>query len=723
MSYLEEIKSQLNQRDFAKLLVLWEEYCSNDTVDVEEYTEILKAIKANDLAIPFGKYVEHGLLIWNLIDNPEEAYKVLQLILDLQTTNSSALADISTDALKKKFANDPDFNERIRLVGLRNRQNFQGSISNYELLAHMKKGKYVFHTGGWDAGEIADVSPVREQLSVEFEFVAGRKHFTFPNAFKTLIPLHDDHFLSRRFANPDLLEQQARDNPNEIIHILLRDLGPRTAAEIKDELCELVIPEKDWTKWWQWARTKLKKDPLVETPQSLKQPFRLRKAELTEKDMLQQALQDTVTPNEIILQCYNLVRDIPAVLKNPDVNKMLRQSMLGLLDSNPDDPSIAIQVSIFFENTFNETLEGRSVASLIQSNQDIPNLIDGIDILAYKKRALVAIREHRQDWIPIFLNFFNLLTNAPLRDYILKELNDGEGKAPLSDAINELLQSPTKNPELFVWYFQKIVGKDSKDLPFSNKESQDVFFESFLILYNTLELKPEYRELIKKMYAILSGQRFAVVRQLLEGTSLEFVKEYLLLISKCQTLTDHDLKILRSLAEVVHPSLIVRKKTKNQSLTDGHIIWTTEEGYTKTKNKVQTIGTVDIVDNAREIEAARAHGDLRENSEFKFALERRAHLQGQLKFLSEQLNRARIITKDDVSNEEVTVGSITTLKQNGKGDTTTYTILGPWDADPENGILSFQSQLAQTMIGMKKGETFRFRDEDYTLVELKNVFE
>ena len=41
-----------------------------------------------------------------------------------------------------------------------------------------------------------------------------------------------------------------------------------------------------------------------------------------------------------------------------------------------------------------------------------------------------------------------------------------------------------------------------------------------------------------------------------------------------------------------------------------------------------------MVENAREIEAARALGDLRENSEFKFAQERRARLQSELKTLS-----------------------------------------------------------------------------------------
>ena len=60
---------------------------------------------------------------------------------------------------------------------------------------------------------------------------------------------------------------------------------------------------------------------------------------------------------------------------------------------------------------------------------------------------------------------------------------------------------------------------------------------------------------MKKMYTILSGKRFQMIREVLEGTSLEFVQEFLLLVSKCHSIGDHDKKILRSLAEVVHPEL------------------------------------------------------------------------------------------------------------------------------------------------------------------------
>jgi hypothetical protein len=91
-------------------------------------------------------------------------------------------------------------------------------------------------------------------------------------------------------------------------------------------------------------------------------------------------------------------------------------------------------------------------------------------------------------------------------------------------------------------------------------------------------------------------------------------------VSKCQAFTDHDQKILISLAEVVHPSLVIAKGSREEAKFDKDTLWTTEAGYLKTKNRIEQISHVEIVDNAREIEAARALGDLRENSEYKLRL-------------------------------------------------------------------------------------------------------
>ena len=349
-------------------------------------------------------------------------------------------------------------------------------------------------------------------------------------------------------------------------------------------------------------------------------------------------------------------------------------------------------------------------------------MINAIEIVAFKKRVLVLIREHRKEWAKIFLDLLFSQQQSTLREYILKELNQGDLRKSLINKIKELVAHPLLAPEFFVWYFQKILSKESEDLPYNDKEGICQLFESFLILFSQLDLRSEYKDLVKKMYNLLSGKRYATVRRIIEGTSLEFIQEFLLLISKCQSLSDHDLKILRSLAEVVHPSLNPNKHRKEKELLDSHTIWTTAEGYKRTKDRMQQISSVETIENAKEIEAARALGDLRENSEYKYALEKRSRLQGELKHLSEQLNHARIITQQDISLEEVGAGSVVEVIE-PQGKKVTYTILGPWDADPDKGILSAQSKLAMAMAGKKKGETFTFKDEEYKISKLKSFLD
>jgi transcription elongation factor GreA-like protein/transcription elongation GreA/GreB family factor len=719
MSYLKEFLTQINNRDFHKFLVLWEEYCTGDTVDTEEFIQILKAVKSSELAKPFGQIIETALPLWRQISNDSESYAVLRLLIDLETTNSPVLYDLTMETLKKFHGKDPKFEERMRFVNLRQKETLQGSIARYDLVRHMSKGNMVFHTGGWGTGEIIEVSNIREHLLIEFENVGGRKDVSFANAFKTLIPLAEDHFLARRFSDPDLLEKEGKQDPVELIKLLLRDLGPQTAAEIKDELAELVIPDTEWTKWWQATRTKIKKDPLIETPASLKERFYLRKASLTPEKRLFSIIQTKTEPNEIIQATYNLVRDTPGALKDPQIKQTLQDKLLELLERSELSPNQSLQVYLLLEQFFGYKSKENHLAYQIESCKDIEEMVQDTDIVALKKRLLIAIKEYRPDWAQIFLSLLFKLSQVQLRDYLLKELNKDESKPLFEQKIKTLLEDPFLSPETFLWYFQKIVSKGKDDIPFQNKEGQGLFFEAFLTLLAQLEAQNVHKELVKKMQGMLSAQRYAMVRQLLQGTSLEYTKEILLLVSKCHSLGDHDMKILRSLAEVVHPSLAAAKVRKEPTSEDQ--IWTTEEGYLKVQERLRQIGTIEMIENAREIEAARALGDLRENSEFKFAQERRARLQSELKTLSEQLGRARIITKEDIHSEEVGVGCTVDIKDES-GKQISYSILGPWDADPDQNILSFNSKLAQTMVGLKKGESFPFKDEKFQIVGVRSLY-
>jgi len=722
MGYLEEFQKQINSRDFSKFLQLWEEYCTNDTIEVEELQKLFSSIKSSDLAKPFGRYVETALPLWELIDNEKDSYSIFKILIDLQTTNSPVLYEKMMELLKKRYGKHSSYNEFLRLVGIRNSDNFQGAISSFDLLAHLAKGKFVYHSGGWGTGEIVDVSFLREQVTIEFENVTGRKQLLFSNSFKVLIPLDDDHFLVRRFADPDAFELEAKKDPVGAIKILLRDLGPQTASEIKDELCELVIPEKDWVKWWQAARSKLKKDTMIEAPTALKDPFRLRKAEVAHEERFLQLLKGKSDLDGIILTSYSFVRDFPSVLKSGEIKSFLQEKFLALLAEPEVTKAQELQIQIFLENQLGYPFPEKHMQRLIEGFANIEDAINAIDILAFKKRVLTLVRSYRSDWPEIFVNMLFSNQQSLLREYLSKELNSEETRSLFIKKLKELLVKPQTNPEMAVWYFQVLIGKEGESMPFGDKEGIYKWFESFLILFQYIEFKPEYRELNRKMYNLLTGKRYAIVRQIFEDCSLEVMSEFLLLISKCQSLADTEQKILLSLAGVVHPSILNGKNSKLVEEVEDEVLWTTEAGFLRIQDKIQQIGTTEIVANAREIEAARALGDLRENSEYKFALEKRSRLQNDLKKLSDELRQSRIITPLDVSHDEVNIGSIVTLKDS-KENTLSYTVLGPWDADPDKNILSINSKLVQAMLGCKMGESFKFRDEEFRVTNLATIFD
>jgi transcription elongation factor GreA-like protein/transcription elongation GreA/GreB family factor len=712
MEYFKQFKTHIANNDLPSIVNLWEEYCLSDEIDPEESMAILNAVRDTPLANSFGLYVDQLFPIWELLPDNEIKHDLFRLIIDCQTSNSPAIAERVSLYLQSLFGSDPEFASKMRLVGLREKEQFQGAVSNFELLNHLHKNNFVFHKGGWGVGEIMDVSFIREEISLEFEYVAGLKDISFKNGFNTLIPLKKDHFLSRRFGSPDLLEKEFKQDPITGLKLLLKDLGPKTAAEIKDELCELVIPEEDWAKWWQNARAKLKKDTMIEPARTLSDSFSLRKSEISHHDQLKKILDTKPSVSNLIEIVYSFVRDFPAALKKIEAKSLL---VLHLSEILKEEISIAERLQIhFILEDLNGGEKNSNVEELMQKVSSFEALIDSIDILAFKKRTLIDIAENRKDWQNIFLDLLLANVQNPIRDFLFSELMKKGFASLVSSKLEELLSRPHEKATAFLWYFAKIM--EHSDIPFSDQNGKDKFLETFFVLMYILEQKRDQKEMLKKMHNFLTAGRFATVRSIFQGSSIEVVREILLLSSKCHSLEEHDVKILHSLAEVSHPDLSLIPEA---DLSDTDVIWTTEEGLLKVKEKLHHIGTVETVINAKEIEVARAHGDLRENSEFKFALEKRGQLQAEIKQLSEMLNRMRTITEQDIDLSAVSVGTVVTL-QNKSGEKITYTLLGPWDVDPDKNILSSQSKVAQTLMGAKLGESKKLQNDVWTVKEIKS---
>jgi len=718
MPYIEEFRNRIRSENFPRFLQLWEEYSNAESVDPEEFMTILEMIQSSDLAAGFGKYVETALPLWSTFKDTEASYPLLKILIDLQTTNVPLLSEIANETLKEKYGGHPKFDTFLKLVGLRGIDSFQGALSNFDLLVHLKKGNFVYHHAGWGTGEVLEVSLVREQIILEFENIMGKRDLSFVNAFKTLTPLPGDHFLARRFGNPDDLEEEAKKNPVGVINLLLKDIGPKTAQEIKDELCEWVIPEEEWTKWWQGARSRLKKDTMVDAPSKIKAPFRLRKTELTHEVRLHEEIIHAKEVKDVLLSTYNFVRDFPNMLKKEEIKTAIVDKLKGFLDYENLPKDEEIQIVLFLENLIGEEIGERSLEELVRQIPDYEQAVNEVPIVAMKKQLIIAIRKYCEEWPEIYSKLMLTLPQNTLKDYLLKELYHDKTIPQLREKLGELLKKPVKYPESFIWFFQKVIGDYIG--PYGDKEGQCQFMEGLLILLHQLEMKPSNKELVKKISVMLTAKRYAVIRKVLEDSPIEFAKEFLLLASKCQSFSHHDLKVMHSLVEVVHPSLASQRKEEEEE--PDLSIWTTEDGYKKTVERMERIHQVEIVENAREIEAARALGDLRENSEYKFALERRSRLQGELKMLSDQVKRAKIISPHEVEIDRAGIGTVIELIDLA-GKRETYSILGPWDADTEKNIISFQSKLAEAMIGKQVGDEFSFRHQNYQIANIRSYFD
>lgn len=719
MGYYTQIAQRISENNYPSFISLWEEYCVSDSVDLQELRQILEKIKHSEWKENFGKHVDQILPLIIPVQQEEEAYPCIRLIIDLQTSNTPELAELATSVLTDRYGEDKNFREKLRLCGLRDKKDFQGAISKFELLNHMKVGNFVFHTAGWGTGEFVDISFLCEQVKLDFDYLAGKKDLSFENAFRTLIPLDKDHFLAQRFGFPDELEKQAKENPIAVIHMLLKDLGPKTAGDIKEELYELVIPGKDWQKWWQNVRVKLKKDTFILVPDDIKEPLRLRQSEISHEDILFSTLSDTQSIDGLILTLYNFMRDFSSLLRNPEFTDTLIKKLQEFINTQALTTKQSLQIQFILEDLHApQTITSSQIIAHL-SVQDIYKLVSSIEILAFKKRTLITIRQIRSDWSEIFSHLLFQIEHSPIRDYILEECLASNEKQKIITQLEYLLSRPIMSPTTLLWYFQKIMKNSS--LPLSDFAGRCRFLEAFFTVLPILEEKNN-KELIKKMHTFITNAKYSNIRKLFQHTDRTFLQEILLLTTKSSSLSDHEIKILHALAEVVHPSLKkLRKKTDIVSKPE-EIIWTTEVGFSKLKSRIEHIVSIEMLDNAKEIEEARAHGDLRENAEYKAALERRSRLQQELQLLSDQIQKTRVLTTKDIQTQMVGIGCIVECKDTA-GKLNRFTLLGPWDADPENHIFSFQSKFAQNITGLRIGDRFISRNTEYVISSIKNYLQ
>ena len=104
------------------------------------------------------------------------------------------------------------------------------------------------------------------------------------------------------------------------------------------------------------------------------------------------------------------------------------------------------------------------------------------------------------------------------------------------------------------------------------------------------------------------------------------------------------------------------------------------------------------------IEQAVEHGDLRENSEYKSALERQQFVQARLNHLTKRRGELSNVDLSAIPADRVGFGSRVVVTDLRTGDEETYTLVFGDYIDIETGQISMASPLGQTLLGKKAGD-------------------
>jgi transcription elongation factor GreA len=135
----------------------------------------------------------------------------------------------------------------------------------------------------------------------------------------------------------------------------------------------------------------------------------------------------------------------------------------------------------------------------------------------------------------------------------------------------------------------------------------------------------------------------------------------------------------------------------------------TPYGLRKLKDELKHLQTVERSKITKEIEVARAHGDLKENAEYHAAKEKQSHIEGRILDLNDWIARAEVIDTSKIKGDAVVFGATVMLRDTETDKEVTYRIVGELEADIKKRWLAVTSPVARALIGKKVGDVATVR--------------
>ncbi|HMF58199.1 MAG TPA: transcription elongation factor GreA [Pyrinomonadaceae bacterium] len=135
----------------------------------------------------------------------------------------------------------------------------------------------------------------------------------------------------------------------------------------------------------------------------------------------------------------------------------------------------------------------------------------------------------------------------------------------------------------------------------------------------------------------------------------------------------------------------------------------TQEIKDRLQGELETLESELRVHLPKEIKRALEFGDLRENSEYKAALDRQHFIKARIAELRQRISEIASIDISKVPHDRAAYGSTLLLFDSERDEEVTYRLVTPEESDPQKGLISTTSPVGRSLMGKEEGDEVTVR--------------
>ena len=551
----------------------------------------------------------------------------------------------------------------------------------------------------WGFGRIKTVDTVFARFTIDFPNKAGH-NMDLAFAAESLKPIAKEHILARKAADLETLRQMAATNHLELVKLVLNSYGGKATV---DQIQQVLVPDvirDDWKKWWEAAKKELKKDGHFQVPLKKTESIVYQVKEISLKDRLMEEFRAAkglkarvAVASELLKNAHDLSDKTAAATEvidalNAEIPSYVRTQ-----------PSVALE-GVFVRDDIREmggltAKPDETQADAIWSQElKLGPLMDQLPA-AKHRRSLESFKAAKpENWHEMLRGALNTVPAKLCREFASLLIHEGKIDQ-FKETVARLISQHTASSELLLW-----LAKDRND-SFADILGPEVF-RAMLTAMERDQFNERRSNRLRDF--ILDDQELLV--ELIGSADLEIIKDLTRALQLSPCFDDMDKRSLLARIVKSYPaiqSLISGEQSKQD--TNLLVSW---ESLERRKDEYHELVEKKIPANSKEIAIARSYGDLRENHEYKAAKEMQKLLMRRKAELENQLVRAR---GTDFTNARIDVAGMGTVVRStdlATNQREQFTILGAWDSDPEKGIVSYLSPIAQSLLNRKVGEEVEF---------------